>query len=88
MRDLAGEFYRHVRCGILHQAETTGGWHIRRSGDILNGVTKTINATKFISELRVALDNYCQELSAGKWEDCVAENMRKKMDTICRNCER
>jgi hypothetical protein len=25
------DFYKHVRCGILHQAETTGGWKISRS---------------------------------------------------------
>lgn len=23
---VSDEFYQHVRCGILHQAETTGGW--------------------------------------------------------------
>lgn len=34
-RGLAQEFYSHVRCGIFHQAETTGGWHIRRDLGVL-----------------------------------------------------
>jgi len=25
---VGGDFYRHIRCGILHQGETTGGWTI------------------------------------------------------------
>jgi hypothetical protein len=29
-RGHSAEFYRNVRCGILHQAETTGGWRITR----------------------------------------------------------
>lgn len=28
-KELAKDFYKHVRCSILHQAETTGGWIIR-----------------------------------------------------------
>ena len=29
------DFYKGVRCGILHQAETTMGWRIRRDGDLV-----------------------------------------------------
>src|SRR6266481_6792309 len=28
----APDFYKHIRCGILHQAETTGCWTVLRSG--------------------------------------------------------
>jgi len=37
-KDLRGygqHFYKNVRCGILHQAETTGGWRIRRDKSCL-----------------------------------------------------
>src|SRR3989339_409659 len=30
--DKAGDFYKGVRCGILHQAETTKGYHLLRKG--------------------------------------------------------
>jgi len=29
------DFYKNIRCGILHQGETTGGWKISRIGDYL-----------------------------------------------------
>lgn len=28
--DIPTQFYKHIRCGILHQGETTGGWTINR----------------------------------------------------------
>jgi hypothetical protein len=31
LRPVASEFFKHVRCGILHQAETTGQWTVNRS---------------------------------------------------------
>ena len=31
---VANRFYGHVRNGLLHQAETTGGWRIRRDGGL------------------------------------------------------
>lgn len=87
IRGYAGEFYKNVRCGILHQAETTGGWHIRRKGAIFDQSTKTINATKFITEVSVVLDRYCQDLKASQWEDAIVKNLLRKMASICKNCE-
>src|SRR5262249_3818794 len=58
LKDFRGhvqEFYKHVRCGILHQAETTGGWRIRRNGALFDPTTKTINATEFHNRLEKCL---------------------------------
>ncbi|MHB8763187.1 MAG: hypothetical protein ACYDA8_02415 [Deferrisomatales bacterium] len=87
IKGYAGEFYKTVRCGILHQAETTGGWHIRREGAIFDQFTRTINATKFIREIGVALDRYCQDLKTSQWEDAIVKNLMRKMAAICNNCE-
>src|SRR2546425_3631915 len=41
LRPVAHEFYRAVRCGILHQAETTHSWRIHRESGLFvesNGV--------------------------------------------------
>ncbi len=46
------DFYKHVRCGILHQAETTGGWTVLRMGDLFAPSGPTLNATKFHRELQ------------------------------------
>lgn len=82
----AREFYKHIRCGILHQAETTGGWHIQRKGVLFDPATKTINATKFQDRLQKSLEAYCEALNKAAWNDDIWKNLRKKMNTICKNC--
>lgn len=46
IRGYSQSFYRNVRCGILHQGETTGGWDIKRTGPVFDFRTKTLNAKK------------------------------------------
>jgi hypothetical protein len=82
----AEAFYNEVRCGILHQAETYGGWTIQRKGSLFNSATKTINAKKFHDELKQCLDYYCSELEKAKWDDKLWQDFKKKMETVCANC--
>lgn len=81
-------FYKGIRCGILHQAETTHGWRILRSGDLLvvSGDFLTINAEKFVCALSDALDLYKQELLASEWGGPRWEALRIKMERVCDNC--
>lgn len=87
-RGHAADFHKGVRCGILHQAETSLGWRIRRDGDLLsvNAGIRTINATKFVCALRKALARYRDILKAAAWEDEIWVLLRKKMDRVCANC--
>ena len=57
--DMPTIFYKHIRCGILHQGEITGGWKISRDEekDILDFSNKEINATKFNRNLKVSLSD-------------------------------
>jgi hypothetical protein len=82
------DFYKGVRCGILHQAETTMGWRIRRDGDLLStdGTILTINATKFVRALQKVLDRYRDMLKAAGWDDESWVLLRKKLDRVCANC--
>lgn len=84
-RAISGAFYRHVRCGILHQAETTGGWRIVRTGPIR--VDTTVNATKFVTSLRHVLRSYAFSLKREDWESETWRLFRRKMEAICRNTE-
>lgn len=84
---LADEFYDHVRCGILHQAETTGGWKIRRRGPLFENSSKHINATEFLTRIERYLDEYCEHLITEPWDSETWRNLRNKMDTVCFNCE-
>ncbi len=85
-RGHAGEFYKHVRCGILHQAETTGGWKITRKGLLLfEPLTKTIDATLFHNEMVRCLDSYCSALEYEGLDSELWSALKNKMEAICKN---
>jgi hypothetical protein len=78
-----------VRCGILHQGETTLGWQIRREGDMLeedDEGRRVINAFAFVRKLKLAVEAYCDELLVAEWSDETWVLCRKKMNSICLNC--
>jgi len=89
-RGYSAKFYKNVRCGILHQAETTGGWKItRRNGAPLLDTKSsgpTINATLFMKNLRSVLDEFCEELKTADWDATEWKSVRKKMKALCNNC--
>ena len=89
-RGQARDFYKGVRCGILHQAETTLGWRIRRDSEdllqLVDGV-RTINAEMFVDALAEALDQYRDQLKATNWDGELWKSLRTKMKAVCKNCE-
>ena len=82
--DIAIDFYKNIRCGILHQGETSNGWKIRRDGDLFNTETKTINANKFGGALKEVLERYVECL---KTDDALFENAKKKIKFIIKHCK-
>ena len=88
-RDHIPQFYKNVRCGILHQAETTGGWKITRKfqAPLFDAATLTINATHFLNCLRQILSDFCDDLKADVWDSELWRNVRSKMDALCENCK-
>lgn len=85
-RTVSSQFYKNVRCGILHQSETTNGWKIRRSGILFNDQTKTINASLFLSSLEKVLNNYVSNLKTADWDSSDWDNLRRKLRLIINNC--
>ncbi|MBO9314469.1 MAG: hypothetical protein J7456_01630 [Chloroflexus sp.] len=82
------DFYKGVRCGILHQGETTNGWRIRRKGPLYDPSAKIINATAFHNELENALKRYLSALEESDWESKIWQNLRRKMKHVIANCQR
>ena len=76
-------FFYDIRCGLLHQAEARGGWHIRRSGPLLDSANRRINATAFLRAVRHAVETYAVELEDN--EDCW-NRFQEKMKAVCANC--
>jgi hypothetical protein len=83
------DFYKHVRCGILHQAETTGGWRILRDDSpLFDSEDLTVNARQFFIALRRYLTGFCNELRSVPWDGPLWTHVCKKMDAIARNCQK
>jgi hypothetical protein len=88
LRPHAHEFYRAVRCGILHQAETTHSWRVHRGSGLFverSGV-RWLSAFEFGQALRLVVNRYCEELSSSDWASPLWVNARKKLQAICKNC--
>jgi hypothetical protein len=79
-----GWFFKNIRCGILHQAETRGGWKIFRKGPLCDVNKKTINATRFLQELRRVVAGYAKQIES---DDNCWQCFKNKMDFVCSNCE-
>jgi len=85
--DTPTTFYKNIRCGILHQGETTGGWRIRRDkSPMLNLEDKIINADRFLETLEKEVVSYFDKLKTLPRDSDMWQNFVKKMDYIIKNC--
>jgi hypothetical protein len=89
-KDLRGHahvFYKNVRCGILHRAETRGGCRIRRDkSPLFDSAALTINANLFLDALAQALEVYSNGLKMAEREAAEWKNIRRKMDALVQDC--
>lgn len=82
-------FYVNVRCGILHQGETTGGWTINRGKTRqFDKQNLSLNSVWFLNELKISLKNYSDDLNSSEWEGELWDKFRLKMSQILSNCMR
>jgi hypothetical protein len=80
---LATNFYDDIRCGILHQAETRGGWRIWQVGKLLDNPNKIINALCFLKTLEKELESYRDELKTQPFDSEIWNYAILKLDYIC-----
>lgn len=76
------EFYINVRCGILHNGETKNGWLIRREGKLFDVTNKAINATKFVKQLEISLDNFRNALKKCDFTDPLFKNYVNRLKDL------
>ncbi len=72
------KFYRNVRCGLLHQAQTKRGWTIALHKPSLHE-DKVLDRNRFASRLDAAFESYLVELSNRQWDTIVWRNARRKI---------
>jgi hypothetical protein len=80
-------FSIQIRNGLLHDAETRGGWLIRESdprGKILErrGQHYVLNRTKFYNALKAEFSDYLARLNQST-DGALRNNFLRKMDSIC-----
>lgn len=82
------DFYMNVRCGILHQGETNGGWKISRNyKKLFDTSTLTVDALTFLTRLEKSLKGYCEELKTEDWDSKTWKKCRAKVKKIIDNCQ-
>jgi len=62
---VAEDFYRNVRCGLLHEAQTKRGWTIAahcRAQAIIDADSKIVYRDNFFNALQLFITRYEQEL--------------------------
>jgi hypothetical protein len=82
----AADFYTNVRCGILHQGETKGGWMIGKTGPLFDSHSLKLNADLFHAEVKSAMVVYADQLKVSGWNDDIWIKFRLKMSAILANC--
>jgi hypothetical protein len=82
----SGDFYTSVRCGILHQGETKGGWTIGKTGALFDLNLLKLNADLFHAEVKSAVHDYADKLKISNWNDDIWIKFRLKMTAIRANC--
>lgn len=85
-RKLGKEFYKSIRCGILHQAEVQNGWMIRREGVLFDEPNRTINSTIFRRRMKKCLKQYCDELEIAGIDSELWKKFKDKMAFVIQNC--
>jgi len=86
LNNKGAEIYDHIRCGILHQGETTGGWKITRIGcTLVDKENRVIDAYLFGKKLKSNLNAYKKCLVDNEWDSKEWNNFRTKMSKIINN---
>jgi hypothetical protein len=81
--DVDGEvFYKKIRCGLLHQAQTKGGWRITRSGKFWDADAHTIDRDEFAARVAECFDALINELKATDFDKGVWPNVRTKLQWL------
>lgn len=83
--DLAEDFFRNVRCALLHEAMTRNGWVIRIDTDALvkqDGSVKVLNRCHFLEHIKEYIKLYRAEVLGNKERKNA---FIRKMNCICNN---
>lgn len=80
---LAMEFYKNIRCGLLHEAQTKNGWRVwakNTEGKIIDKDQKLVYRDNFMEAINSFINIYRIELNSNKK---FQEAFIRKFDSLC-----
>ncbi len=86
---IAEDFWKGVRCGILHQGETAKGWRLNfwdLNKPLFEPSLKRISCKLFFAAVEEVLGEYRDELVSSDWDSTIWNNFRSKMDQTVKDC--
>jgi hypothetical protein len=89
-RGVEDDFWKGIRCGILHQGETAMGWRLNftnPAGPLFEPNLKRVNVNLFFNEMETTLRDYRDELTASGWDAAIWVNLRTKMKQTIEDCK-
>jgi hypothetical protein len=82
-KDLAFEFYKSIRCGLLHEAQTKNGWTIKArssNGNLIDKEEKIVFRDNFQEAFKEFINNYHKDLLV---DNELQKAFIRKFDFIC-----
>jgi len=77
----ANDFYANVRCGLLHEARTKGGWRIRADGEVaIDTNRKVIDRNKLQDAFRQFIESYGKQITH---DAKLQPAFIRKFDALC-----
>jgi len=74
------EYYKCIRNGLLHQAQTKGGWLIKTGQQTLwDAATKTLDRNRLADGLKGAFDEYLGQLESTDWNSDAWRKAERKI---------
>lgn len=76
------DFYKNVRCGILHNGETKNNWKIVRKGCLFDEKNKRINAYLFMEKLKNVLNEFRIELKKSDLNSIIWKTYLSRLEIL------
>ena len=81
-KGIPSDFYKNIRCGILHNGETKNKWRVVRNGELFDQANKKINATLFMERLKEVMNEFRNDLKISDFNDVIWINYKSRLKNL------